>query len=292
MSILFSQRQDTRTIKAAIAQNKSQMFLTNLGIGAFGALLMPTHVPFVLYQTWDMHKTFKSQGIKKDIFAGFMHILRRDGIFSYFNGFLPYATSIIVKNELDIFKYQLYQTKGILPINLAPNTKANLLKVFFGSLSLSILGTIVSSPFWNISTRMMLDSDPVRQYNGVIDCILKIYGSEGFFGFFNGIHYDFLHDAFSSLMKVVKFYLKIEDNMSEVIRHVPNLFLTFIELNVTYPLEVLKVRKIVGYEWAEDLSTFETISDSFDGFFYHSLLVNGPSVLMMAGMYIYDNLKL
>lgn len=290
MSTFFGQKYQTEEILNLRNQIKSQNNLTNISVGLLGGLLMPSHSPFLIYQTWKSHKTLSF--IKnKNPWSAFKHILNRDGFFSFYVGCIPYTAYLIIKGRFDTFKFDDYQIEGYVPKNESVNTKENLFNFFIGGVSLGFLGTLVAYPLWNIAIRMMLDIEPVRQYENFRDCVMKVYESEGFIGFFKGVQYDLVYDVFNAALKTLKFYLKMENNQNEVVKHYPNLALTFFEMNITYAFEVMKSRAVIGYEWPQNLGLFGFLGEIYTGFLYHAVVVNGPTVVGLGLAYSYNVFK-
>jgi hypothetical protein len=202
----------------------------------------------------------------KGFLSGYRFMSRRDGVNSLWNGFFLKATiDIFDFVEEDITK-KVFKLKDYIPDEEEFPTNDRVIRYFKGNLFTKVLIAASLFPIYNIWVRLSGDPRPVTEFAGVLDCVDKVWKSEGIKGFFKGFSWSLLSTLVSVGMKTLNFKLQTKKNTGQS-RKSLMYPLMMIESTVLYGIETIGVRSIIGLPLVAPAAVgFAILPDVYSGF--------------------------
>jgi len=113
-----------------------------------------------------------------------LKIAKHDGVLGLYRGFLPSSIYIFMYRSL---YYGIFDSLRVPFARSKEDTDISFPVAFFCGQISALVAAIFSYPLDTVRRRLMMQSGrKVREYNGAVDCIRKIYAAEGSHAFFSG----------------------------------------------------------------------------------------------------------
>ena len=272
--------------------NKKKDFFLNFLAGGTSASVSKTIVSPIeriklLLQTQDANNKILEGKVKKytGIINCFTRVIKEEGVISLWRGNLTNVTRYFLSQALN------FSFKDTFKKLLFPNNSTNKpFKIFFENLFCGGIAGAVSLffvyPLDLSRTRLGADigkGKNQRQFNGLIDCLLKIFKADGFYGLYRG----YVISAFTFFIYRA-FYFGLYDSGKQLIftpktniatKFLFAQFVTIISGIISYPLDTIRRRimmqsgtKVIIYTDTLDcIQKIYCLEGGYKGFFKGNL---------------------
>jgi hypothetical protein len=205
----------------------------------------PTVAYQIVKQTQDIQPYLIKNALNFNSIGSFLGwVNKRDGWSSIWKGNLVgilWCEKFIIEDRW----MNKFRQKGVLPkIGFKKYESKMLLNVFFVKTCSSLLLDLMFYPLESCLMEVCLDFEEVPNYFGALDCIWTMFTKRGLAALYKGFSWRILQNIAKGGFSALKYKLKICDDESTP-KTLKYFFLEFVDLLVTYPLEVISSRERV-----------------------------------------------
>jgi solute carrier family 25 protein 33/36 len=205
----------TSALKAVSKESKSYVHFVAGGVGGLvGAVCTsPLDVVKTRLQSTFYQQTMKSNTLHQSRFllghfieTGrlLMRINQVEGFQAYFKGLGPNLIGVIPARSINFFTYG----NGKRIYTELNNGKETAGVHLISAATAGIVTATATNPIWVIKTRLQLQGNGVRRYQGSIDCLYHIVREEGIRGLYKGMSASYLGVAEGTIQWVIYENLK------------------------------------------------------------------------------------
>jgi solute carrier family 25 protein 33/36 len=173
------------------------------------------------------------------------NLVQQEGFLGLYRGLFAHCLGVIPARTIHFFVYS--GTKGFLAKRW--NDHPYYVPMFSSAFAAATVVTI-TSPIWLVKTRLQLQAAAASEtlYNGLIDCAIKTYKSEGLRGFYKGLGASYLgvfetmiqFTLYENLKRTLKVSMDRDLHSSEFL--LISSFSKLVASALTYPHEVIRTR--------------------------------------------------
>lgn len=141
----------------------------------------------------DNARTRLSTQVNNNYYKNIIDVFKKTSLKNLFNGYRMTLCGFVPYNSLNFMFYNIYKSNISNNISNNISINKNIINLLSGGLS-GLTAVSITYPTDLIRRRLQLQdlhSDVVK-YNGIIDCIKKIYLSDGLKGFYRGLGYCYI----------------------------------------------------------------------------------------------------
>ncbi|CAH4037140.1 unnamed protein product [Pieris brassicae] len=166
----------------------------------------------------------------RGLFHGLYVIAKADGVLALQKGLTPAVVFGFCMNSVRLGTYHAAEVQGWTQSNGSVNVQ----KAAFWAGASGFMSGLVANPMSVVKTRLQAAAHPSvavgrqHMYTGTIDALMKIYKTEGFRGFFAGVHASCLRLAIGSSAQLTTFSIAKETLLSHGISTNSRLCLAFL----------------------------------------------------------------
>ncbi|XP_047512755.1 solute carrier family 25 member 35-like isoform X3 [Pieris napi] len=166
----------------------------------------------------------------RGLFHGLYVIAKADGVLALQKGLTPAVVFGFCMNSVRLGTYHVAEVQGWTQSNGSVNVQ----KSAFWAGASGFMSGLAANPMSVVKTRLQAAAHPSvavgrqHMYNGTIDALMKIYKTEGFRGFFAGVHASCIRLAIGSSAQLTTFSIAKETLLSHGISTNSRLCLAFL----------------------------------------------------------------
>ncbi|CAG9853973.1 unnamed protein product [Phyllotreta striolata] len=183
MASVIKQRQALGEQVSLFSQVKLEHLVAGISGGVSSTLILhPLDIIKIRFAVNDgrMHAAPRYNGIAN----AFLTIYRQEGFRGLYQGVTPNVWGAGASWGLYFMFYgslKNWVKKGDASANLSAGTHLALAS------AAGFTTLLITNPLWVVKTRLCLQYGGIKKYNGMIDCLVKIYQADGFRGYYKGL---------------------------------------------------------------------------------------------------------